>query len=94
MLFIKELLKQSDILKAKQKIKDKDQANTIQRQRIKSMAKRDISNAKINQWSHNRLNRVALKYLLKKSAEKTNTIVEEIIIANSATVFNMCQVLF
>lgn len=52
MLFIKELLKQSDILKAKQKIKDKDQANTIQRQdgqRIKSMAKRDISNAKINQ---------------------------------------------
>lgn len=32
MLFIKELLKQSDILKAKQKIKDKDQVNTIQRQ--------------------------------------------------------------
>lgn len=38
MLFIKELFKQSDILKAKQKIKDKGQANTIQRedrQRIK-----------------------------------------------------------
>lgn len=37
------------------------------------MAKRDISSAKINQVSHNngdRLNKVTLKYLLKKSAEK------------------------
>lgn len=32
MLFIKELLKQSDILKAKQNIKDKDRANTLQGQ--------------------------------------------------------------